>query len=458
MGRVVCIAALLLAVCAGVAVAAPPWSAPENVSSPSLFVDAPDVVSSADGRTIASWRWTGAPAAPDAPTGIRMAVREPGAPEFGPEVIGPDFVTPLVTYGRDRVVGLDTRRRSRGRISLRARFGTSKGQFGEPRTISTYADAGSAPSLAGPNGSLVAWIAKSSRGRRIVRAAVKSRGRFRHPFTLRGRGRANDVVAGTALGVSWVAWERSGVVEARVKPAGRRSWSRLQRIGKGARSATTLATVGSGRRGYLAWIARESAESAFVRVAILPVGGARFLKARTILQRCDPSVPCDYDIGPAPADGEVLRLVAVPERDALLAWSEGLGAGWRVAAAATDGGSRFSDSFTVSPPTASAVLGDLAVAPPGSPVSARTAVFVWSRLDAVDELGDRVQARTYSSDNELGPVEDVSDMDRARLPAVTFDFQPHRWTSVWSQRIGPDGPGVPQEQITTFARASTRPG
>ena len=66
---------------------------PRNVSSPSLFVDAPDVVSSADGRTIASWRWTGAPVAPDAPTGIRLAVREPGAPEFGPEIIGPDFVT-----------------------------------------------------------------------------------------------------------------------------------------------------------------------------------------------------------------------------------------------------------------------------------------------------------------------------------------------------------------------------
>ena len=273
-----------------------------------------------------------------------MAVREPGAPEFGPEIVGPDFVTPLVTYGLDRVLGLDTRKRSRGRISLRARFGNSKGQFGEPRTISTYADAGSPPSLAGPNGSLVAWIAKSSRGRRIVRAAVKSRGRFRRPVTLRGRGRANDVVAGAAQGVSWVAWERSGVVEARVKRAGR-SWGRLQRIGEGAPSATTLATVGSGRRGYLAWIARESAESAFVRAAILPAGGARFLKARTILQGCAPSSPCDYDIGPAPADGEVLRLVAVPDRDALLAWSDGYGAGWRVAAAATDGGSRFSDSF-----------------------------------------------------------------------------------------------------------------
>ena len=286
---------------------------------------------------------------------------------------------------------------------------------------------------------------------------MKSRGRFRHPVTLRGRGRAKDVVAGAAQGISWVAWERSGVVEARVKRAGR-SWSRLQRIGKGAPSATTLATVGSGRRGYLAWIAREGAESAFVRAAILPVGGVRFLKARTILQGCAPSSPCDYDIGRAPADGEVLRLVAVPERDALLAWSDHHGAGWRVAAAATDGGSRFSDSFTVSPPAASAVLGDLAVAPPGSRVPARTGVFVWSRLDAVDELGDRVQARTYSSGSELGPVEDVSDLDRARLPAVTFDFQSHRWTTVWSQRIGPDGPGVPQEQITTFARASTRPG
>jgi hypothetical protein len=52
----------------------------------------------------------------------------------------------------------------------------------------------------------------------------------------------------------------------------------------------------------------------------------------------------------------------------------------------------------------------------------------------------------------------VSDLDRARLPALAFDFKSERWTTVWSQRIGPDQPGVPLNQITTFLRSATRPG
>ena len=139
MVRTVLVALTLLAAFAASAAAAPPWSPPQTVSSPSLFVDNPDVVVSADGRALATWRWSGPrPATGSAPGGTRLAVREPGAPLFGPERSAPNFVTPLVTYGLDRVVGLDTRGRGSGRISLRARFGNSKGEFGPPRTISTY--------------------------------------------------------------------------------------------------------------------------------------------------------------------------------------------------------------------------------------------------------------------------------------------------------------------------------
>ena len=113
-----------------------------------------------------------------------------------------------------------------------------------------------------------------------MRAALKSEGRFRHPVTLRGRGRANDVVAGTALGVSFVAWERGGVVEARVKLTGRR-WGPVQRLGRAQPFATTFAVVGSGRRAYLAWLA-EAAESAVVRVSVLPAASSRFRDAQTI--------------------------------------------------------------------------------------------------------------------------------------------------------------------------------
>jgi hypothetical protein len=85
-------------------------------------------------------------------------------------------------------------------------------------------------------------------------------------------------------------------------------------------------------------------------------------------------------------------------------------------------------------------------------------MFVWSILDEVGELGDRVQAVIRPLGGPLGAIQDVSDLDRARLPAVAFDFKSVRWTAVWSQRIGPDAPGVPLAQVTTFARAATRPG
>jgi hypothetical protein len=428
------------------------------VSSGSLFVDAPDVVFAADGGAIATWRWSGVkPPQGDAPGGIRMAVREPGALDFGPERSAPRFVTPLITYGLDRVVGLDLRRRSAGRVSLRARFGNSSGTFGTPRTISTYTDAGGPPSLAGPNGSLAAWIAKGPRGRRIVRAAIKSSGRFRRPVTLRGTGRANEVVAGTALGVMFVAWERAGTVEARVRLAGR-GWSRVQRLGDAEPSATTFAAVGSGRRGYVAWLA-QGAESAFVRAAILPVARTRFRKAGTLPQACD-QTGCRNDIRhEPPAEGHALRLVPIPDRDALLAWSDWDGVQWRVKAAMTTGLERTDFvSFAASPFGQSSVLGDAAVAQPGTPVPAGTVMLAWSKLDAVGELGDRVQTAIRPPEGSFGPPEDVSEFDRARLPAVAFDPKSVRWTTVWSQRIGPDGPGVPLSQITTFARASTRPG
>ncbi len=461
MRRLIPITFVLLAALASSAAAAPPWLPPQTLSTPSLFVDSPDVVVAADGRALATWRWSGPrPATGAQPGGWRLAVREPGAVLFGTERAAPDFATPLIAYGRDRVVALDTR--SRGstpdRISLRARFGSSRGEFGPPRTISSYTQAGGPPSLAGPRGSLAAWIAASSHGRRIVRVALKSGGRFGRPVTLRRRGRATDVVAGTALGVMFVAWQRGGFVEARVRLAGRR-WGPVQRLGRSVPFATQFAVVGSGRRGYVAWLA-QAEESAVVRVAVLPAAGRRFRKAQTIRQACFGSEPCREDIRHVPpGDGQSLRLVPIPDRDALLAWSDWDSVQWRVKASLTaESSPTFSDAFVVSPAGQSSVLGDAAAVPPGTSVPAGTAMLVWSRLDAVGELGDRVQASVRPPRGPFGAPEDVSDLDRARIPALAFDFDANRWTTVWSQRIGPDAPGVPLAQITTFARSSTRPG
>ena len=452
MVRAALFAVLGSLIATAVAVAAPPWSAPESVSSPETFVASPHVVFDGRGRAYATWLRGN----PDAPGAWRVAVREPGVSEFGPERSAPNLVTQPIPFGRaNRVFALDQIRRGRGRISLRARFTRPDGSFSRPDTIATYRPAfiqASAPALAVHDETVddvavAAWIQGSARGRRIVRAALRRTGeRFTRPVTLRARGRARDVVAGAGPGVVFVAWERAGVVEARVKLNKRRSWGPVQRLGPTRKVGTTFRVAFAGRRGYLAWLAQGS-EFAAVYVSVLSGGGTRFGAAQTVASNHG-GAP---DSSPAPA------LVAISERDALLAWSDWDGAAWRVRAAVTGPGTRFGAPFDVSPPGEQAQLGGAAVVPSEISLPAGTVMVVWSRLDAVGEVGDRVRAAIRPPGGSFGPPEDISDLDRARIPAVAFDSVSRRWTTVWSQRIGPDQ-GVPQSQITTFLRSANRPG
>jgi hypothetical protein len=345
------------------------------------------------------------------------------------------------------VLALDQRRGARGRITLRGRFIGPDGSLGRPDAISTYEPAGGPPSLAVHDNALAAWTTPMSYlNRRIVRAAIRRPGgRFGRPVTLRAHGRARNVVAAAGLGALLVAWERAGVVEARVRLAGR-GWGPVRRLGRTAKGSTTFRAAFSQRRGYLAWLA-EGVESGVLSVAVLPTGSTRFRAAETLgtIDRYAPVEPH----GPV--------IVPVPERDALVAWTGWDGAAWRVRAAVTGAGARFGAPVDVSPAGEQAVLGDAESIPIGTPLPAGTVMAVWSRLDAVGELGDRVRAALRPPGGQFGPPEDVSDLDRARLPDIAFDFTSRRWTAVWSQRIGPDQ-GVPPNQVTTFLRSSTRPG
>jgi hypothetical protein len=432
MGRATLIAVLGLLASAASALAAPPWSAPENVSSPALYVDGADVVVDRSGRAYATWRAAG---------DLRIAVREPRAPEFGSDRSSPDFLTPLLPYGSNRVTGLDARSGGRPEvISLRARFSRPDGSFGRPDTISTHGLAGGAPSLAVHDVALAAWIQGGSHGRRIVRAAIRRPGHsFGRPFTLRARGRARDVVAGAGPGVMFVAWERAGVVEARVKLTGRHSWGPVQRLGPTRKGGTDFRAAFAGRRGYLAWLA-EGGEFMAVTVSVLPTRAARFRAPQTL-----ETVNRD-----APAEPHPLVLLPYSDRDVILAWTGWDGTTWRVRTSATNG-VRFPGIVDISPPGEQAVLGDAAVGSPGD------LIVLWSRLDAVGEVGDRVRGALRPAGGSFAGPEEVSDLDRARLPAVAFDTVAQRWIAVWSQRIGPDQ-GVPPNQITTFLRSATRPG
>jgi hypothetical protein len=83
-------------------------------------------------------------------------------------------------------------------------------------------------------------------------------------------------------------------------------------------------------------------------------------------------------------------------------------------------------------------------------------IVVWSRLDKLGEIGDVILAGYRSPDGAFSPEEQVSRGDRAAQPAVAFNPTTGVPTAVWSQREGPDGPGVPLDQVQTFVRAATR--
>jgi len=180
---------------------------------------------------------------------------------------------------------------------------------------------------------------------------------------------------------------------------------------------------------------------------VLPAGRSRFSASQTI-------DTVDRDAPPEPHGPAI---VPISERGVLLAWTDWDGAAWRVRAAVTGPGSRFGGAFDVSPAGEQAVLGAAASIPPGTTIPAATVMVMWSRLDAVGEVGDHVRAALRPPGGSFGAPEDVSDLDRARAPDVAFDLVGLRWTAVWSQRIGPDQ-GVPLNQITTFLRSATRPG
>jgi hypothetical protein len=444
MKRAAVIAVFGLLVPASTAAAAPPWSAPEDVSPPATFVGAPQVVFDNEGRAYASWSSISAGS-----SGQRIAVREPGANDFGPERAAPRFVTPLVSHGFGRVLGLEHFPTGHGRISLRARCSRPDGSFGRPDTIATNVRAGGPPSLAVHGIALVAWSEGARRGRRIVRVAIRRFGQrsFRSPVTLRARGRARHVVAAAGPGVTFVAWERAGVVEARVRRVGRGGWGPVRRLGPASKGATRFRASFAGRRGYLAWLSPHGADSAVLRAAVLPVAGTRFRPAQTV-DTIDRSL-LGEDESPA--------LVPAGSYTAVLAWTDWDGSAWRVRAAATGASPSFESVVDVSPPEEQAVVSHAAAGTTAGPDPRPAVMVVWSRLDPVGELGDRVRSALRPPGGPFGAPEDVSDLDRARLGHGAFDPQAQRWTAVWSQRIGPDQ-GVPLAQITTYLRSATRPG
>jgi hypothetical protein len=328
-------------------------------------------------------------------------------------------------------------------------FGTTSGRFASPTTIAAFAPGRGAPVLAGnARGQLaVSYVQSLAGGRRSV-TLVERRpgGRFGRPGIVAGRGQANTATVAVGPGGGLVvAWERDGQVFARVRPAGGHLGP-IAGLGPAVRGQTTLrAAIGSAGAVWVAWSAQLLTEGGGngpleVRVAVRPARAGAFGRA----------VRLDAYGRRASIEDTGVRLSLDPAGTGFLAWTGFDGTSFRARLASLDAAGGSLRMTTLSTPGYDAVVGALATGPrPG------TALAVWSRLDAVGELGTQILAGLVTPTGYPGE-EPVSDADRARLPAAAFDPVSGAPTVAWTQRVGPDGPGVPIGQVRTVVRAATR--
>lgn len=472
MKRAAVIAVLGLLVASSTAVAAPPWSAPQNVSSTGFGIwGQPHVGVDADGRALATWVAVTNPV-PDVKTGYplrtRLAVRDPGAAEFRPEQESPPFDGAPIMYGSGQVLGLrlfhDDYSSEPARLD--AIYGTAAGAFSAKAIHNFTSEPMSDPALALHRNAVAAWAEEtgySYPAPAAVRASIRRPGRdFGRSRKLSRAGWMGGVVAGAGPGVVFVAWERNDRVEARVKPRGR-PWGPVQRLGSATRDSITFAVAFSGRRAYLAWLDHDvlgepaDANSSIVRVAILSGGRTRFRAPQTV----------DRIPRRVPGESSRIALAALRGHGALVAWTDWDGRSFRARAALTGRRARFGRPISVSLPGESAVLGDVESIPAGLG-DAGTVLAVWTRLDATATFGERVRAAVRAASGRFRAGEDVSDVARAPqpdlplferlVPDLAFDRVSRRWIVVWAQPVSERAPPPFDGAPTVVLRSATRPG
>jgi hypothetical protein len=269
--------------------------------------------------------------------------------------------------------------------------------------------------------------------------------RIGRPRTVSPRGGVNRVtVAIGRRGDLVVAWERNGRIETRIRRPGGRLGPVIQ-VGRGAKLGTVLrAAVAASGRIWIAWTSQGLTQGGSngpfdLYTAVSSRKGSKFGRAR-VLDHYDVRV----------RDEATFDLSLDPSGNGLVAWTGWDGQSFRAKLATvtpTGSSARFT---TLSQPGYDAVVGDLALGPRGD------AIVVWTRLNAARDTGDGVVAGYIAPDGTVQGEEQVSRGDRARVPAAAFSPRSGLPTVVWSQREGPDGPGVPLDRLHTFLRASDR--
>ncbi|UTI66474.1 hypothetical protein NBH00_09740 [Paraconexibacter antarcticus] len=445
---------LALAAPAAAGAATGPWSAPQDLSGPHSFVDAPQLLAAPDGRTLATWRPTDGGGAAGL-TGTAGAFRRPTAPGFGVERIisrprdlagRPSTLTAPVAYARSRTLVAVTRpETARGdRLRLSVAAGDTAGRFGATRTVAVQTHLRGPQLAAGAAGdaALAWWQDGLGATDRVWVSLRRPGGRFGAPRLLE-TGRVRSVsVAVSPRGDVLVAWDAQGSIRTRLRPAGARThFHRTDTLRSRPPLDAIIRTAMTPRgRAYVAWTAQLVTEGGGIgaftaEVAVRPVGAARFRPAQLLEEE-----HADVLLRAAP------DLVTTGE-GATFAWSGRYAGHQRVRVASTDAAAVFRGVTDVSPAD-----GTDAVDPTLAAGADGRRVLAWTQQSG-DSGGLNLAAYAPGPGAAFGPPEVVSAGPESRVPdaAVTRDGVP---IVVWSAR--PAGSAVPFAQLRTFAQAASR--
>ena len=462
--RAAVVLASLVSLAVPAAAGAATWSAPQDLSSPHLFVDRPQLDVGGDGSALARWAY-----GDDGRGGVSSASRAPGAGAFGPARAlvrahdverRSDRIEGLAAYGRSSALLAFTRPAGRPnvtrRIRLGVRFGRTDGTFGERRTIRAAGGstrtasriAGVDLAVSASGDAALAWF--EDRGTRIDRVYVSLRpagGRFGAPRRL-ATGRIRGVAAAVgAAGDVLVAWDARGVLRTRFKPRTRRGFRATDTIrSEEAFNAEMEPVVTPTGRAVLAWSAQFTSEGGGSRAvrfqtAERPAGASRFARA-DLLDRIpagtydglgrpiEAVVDSNGRVAVAWSGGETTRRIphTPPERGLYVTRDDAPGQ-----QLSRSGGDV-------------AILSDLAAGSGGRLIA------VWD--DGLEARNSVVSAAVAPAAGEpFGPPEDASPAGQdARFGHAAFDPVTGRATIVWSNR--PQGSGGPVAEIETFAQAA----
>jgi hypothetical protein len=447
-------AAVTTLVAAGPAAAAT-WTAPATVSSPHTFIQGLEAGSTGDGSVVADWGFQDG-VGNGATSGVRGAGLAPGAAAFGPERTLPSATQQVVPYAQRSIAALlrTNLDPAATRVRLAVAFGTPDGPFlGTPRTVATD-NVAFVPSLAmGQDGTgLLAWIARASGSRRVVKVSLRSPGgRFGAPSIISGTGRANTIVAAVGpQGQRLVAFERGGRLLTRFRAPGH-NWGSIQDLGAVASGTDNelAALITSGGRAMVADVHRQLSEGGdagplLVDAWVRPVGASRF----GAVQRLEQADVAAH----APA------LVQGDGRGAILAWVGGdpgapatpNGPSTRVKVSVTGSDGRFGAAQALSP--AAQPVGDVAAAGNGS-----ATIVSWVRIDAGSDVSGQALAALRPVGGAFGAPEAASPDEHVSATAPGFTrTSDNRPFVLWASRPGGEGPGIPLASIQTFVRVAQR--